>query len=111
MKDFEATLKGDSERAIAWREIFGGDTCFLKSPLPLYVNLPGRPKTLVYELDIDLLTADQRQRLVTHLAQEFGQSQAFVNDHLDGIGCPILAEHLLLTIHNPLRWLDWDWDE
>jgi len=104
--DFEATIRGDSERAATWREVLGTETVKIKSPFPVAVSLPGDIKTTAYQVDLRLLTAEQRARLVTHLAERFGYTAHDVDRDLDEIGCPILAEDVTLTVHNPQRWFD-----
>lgn len=103
-KDFTATIVKKGERADEWQEILGSTTINIKSPLPSYANLPGKPKELIYELDLALLTAGQRYRLVTHLSTKFNMWADEVEAHLDRVGCPILAEDVTITVHNPQRW-------
>lgn len=105
-KDFTATISqsADPERAAAWREVFGGDTVILKSPIPGRANLPGKGETEVYEIDIAALTPEQRQRLITHLAAKFELDPDDVDGNLDQHGCPILSTDVWVTIHNPQRW-------
>ena len=105
-KDFTATITGDSEWAEMWRRVHGCDTVYLKSFIPGFADLPGKPDTLIYELDVALLTDEQRQRLVQHIADTFGLDMAEVDRDLDIIGCPVLAEDLTVTVHNPQRWVD-----
>lgn len=104
--DFEAIIRGDSERAATWRAVLGTETVKIKSPLPVAVSLPGDIKTTAYQVDICLLTAEQRQRLVAHLAARFGYTVHDVDRDLDDIGCPILADDVVVTVHNPQRWFD-----
>lgn len=103
--DFTARIDGDDERTAAWRAVFGDDTIPLRSPIPHMANLPGRGEELVYLLDIEALTADQRGRLVQHIASRFDYPAEEVDATLDDHGCPILAEHVTVTIANPWRWL------
>lgn len=109
MNDFTATISNRSnpDRAIAWRTVFGSETIVLKSPIPSLAKLPGRlTTTLIYEVDIRALTVEQRKRMVAHLAEKFGYEAHVVENALDTEGCPILAEDVFVTIHNPQRWLD-----
>ena len=103
--DFTARIDGDDERPAAWRAVFGDDTVPLRSPIPQMTNLPGRGEELVYLLDIAALTADQRGRLVQYIASKFNYPAEEVDATLDDHGCPILAEHVMVTIANPWRWL------
>ena len=102
--DFEAKIRGNSERAETWRRILGSETVNIKSPIPSVASLPGKGETTIYELDIKLLTAEQRQRLVAHLAERFGYTPHDVDRDLDDIGCPILNEDISVIIHNPQKW-------
>ena len=103
--DFTARIDGDDERTAAWRAVFGDDTIPLRSPIPHMANLPGRGEELVYLLDIEALTVEQRGRLVQHIASRFDYPAEEVDATLDDHGCPILAEHVTVTIANPWRWL------
>ena len=105
-QDFEATIRADSERAEIWRNVFGSETVCIKSFIPSVVSVPGIGKTTAYELDIKLLTAEQRRRLVVSLAERFGYSLTDIERDLDTIGCPILADDVVVTIRNPQRWID-----
>ncbi len=103
--DFTAHIHGDDERAAAWQIIFDGTAVPLRSPIPYLARLPGRGQELVYLLDIEALTAEQRGRLVTHIANKFNIPAEEVDADLDTHGCPILAEHVTVSIANPWRWL------
>lgn len=105
-QDFEATIRADSERAEVWRKIMGSETVYIKSFIPSAVSLPGVGETTAYQLDIALLTTEQRRRLVVHLAERFGYSPSNVERDLDTIGCPILADDIVVTVRNPQRWID-----
>lgn len=95
-----ATIRVDSERAAAWREVFGGDRVPVKSILPGRANLPGKMNALVYEMDIAALTPDQRSRLVASIASRFEQDPAFVEANLDREGCPVLADDVTVSATN-----------
>jgi hypothetical protein len=103
-KDFTATISGNSERAEVWRQILGTETVNIKSPFPSVANLPGKPTAKVYELDINLLSDEQRERLVNHISSQFNLSIADVSRDLNEMGCPLLAEDLTITVHNPQKW-------
>ncbi len=105
VSDFTARIDSDNERAVAWQIVFGGATVPLRSPIPHLARLPGRGEELVYLLDIEALTAEQRGRLVTHIANKFNIPAEEVDADLDTHGCPILAEHVTVSIANPWRWL------
>lgn len=103
--DFTAHIDSSDERAAAWLRIFDDTAVPLRSPIPHLARLPGRGEELVYLLDIEALTADQRGRLVQHIAGKFDIPAAEVDADLDTHGCPILAEHVTVSIANPWRWL------
>jgi hypothetical protein len=86
--------------------VFGTDTVHLRSPFPREANLPGNEVKLIYELDIDLLTTDQRQALAAHLSVKFGYTEGFVNENLDAMGCPILADDVSVSLDNPMKWIE-----
>lgn len=95
-----ATIKPEAERAAWWLETFGGYRCPVKSIIAHRANLPGHPDALVYEMDIAALAPEMRERLVASIAKRFGQDPAFVEASLDDIGCPILAEDVVVTTTN-----------
>lgn len=103
-KDFVAHLTGDGERVAAWRSIFGDSQIYIRSPFSVLANLPGIGEAAIYELDLELLTAEQRQRLVNHIANKFNVPADEVERDLDTVGCPILAEDVFVAVHNPQRW-------
>jgi hypothetical protein len=103
--DFAARIDSSDERAAAWQIVFDGAAVPLRSPIPHLARLPGRGEELVYLLDIEALTAEQRGRLVAHIAAKFNIPAKEVDADLDTHGCPILAEHVTVSIANPWRWL------
>jgi len=72
---------------------------------PLRADLPGLGRALVYELAIEALTAEQRQRLAALLAGRFGLPAADVERDLAVVGCPILADGCVVIIEHAQRWL------
>ena len=105
MKDFQASISKTSERAETWLAVFGSKTIPLKSPIPYKANIPEKGSVYVYDLDLSLLTQEQRQRLVIHIAKRFDYEESFVDKELDSMGCPILAEDVTIIIHNPQKWI------
>jgi hypothetical protein len=104
-KDFVVTIRGGTERAREWVELFGTTRVCVRSPIPHRANLPGRPGALVYELDLAELTPAARARLVAYLAAKFGIPVAEVDLELEAHGVPILADDCSVAVHNPQRWL------
>lgn len=103
-KDFTVTVT-DPARAAEWEAVLGTARLHVRSPIPSRANLPGKPGAEIYLLDLELLTPEQRQRLVAHLAERFGLPVEFVEKNLDVQGVPILAEHCVVAISNPQKWL------
>jgi hypothetical protein len=102
-KDFTVMIC-NPERAVEWEAILGTIRVHVKSPIPSRANLPGHPDALIYELDLGFLDADQRQRLVAHLAEKFGFSEDEVEAALDEHGVPILAGDCVVSVTNPQCW-------
>lgn len=86
----------DPERKAFWEGIFGGDTVPIESILPICVSVPGRSHVSAYMLDLDVITDEQRERLIQGLAQKFGLDEAFVESEIDRQGVPILCEHVMM---------------
>lgn len=85
-------------RAETFRQVFGTDTVVIQGPTPRLAQLPGLGETYVYLLDLDCLTADQRSKLVSHLAVTFGIAVDEVESDLDTVGMPILAEDCMVNV-------------
>lgn len=105
MKDFTATIREDSPRAADWIKVLGSREAELKHPLPAIGVFPGVGAKEFYELDIAALTSEQRARLIAHLSERFQVPREEVESELDKVGCPILAEDIIITISSPGRWL------
>lgn len=106
--DFWAIVT-DPQAAGRWRAILRVDDesprVPLMSPVPHIGDLPGIGRALLYRVAIDLLTTDERSRLVAHLAERFGESIQDVADHLDTEGLPIRASTCSVVIQNVQRWV------
>jgi hypothetical protein len=102
-KDFTVTITNE-ERAAEWEETLGTRTVHVKSPLPSMATLPGYPAAMIYELDLEMITPEQRERLVAHLAQKFGIPADEVAAQLDQHGVPILADDCTVMVRHPQRW-------
>lgn len=103
-QDFTATITNPERRA-EWEDILGTATVHVKAPFPTKADLPSHPDALVYELDLDFLTEEQREKLVIHLAVKFGLPSEYVGKNLDVHGVPILAKDCVISVANPQRWL------
>lgn len=84
-------------RAEIWRRIYGTDVIPLKSFVPQRGSLPGKPDALFYEVDTRVITPEQRARLVDYLSEAFNQERSFVENNLDLIGVPVLADDVMVS--------------
>ena len=101
-RDFRVIVH-NPERIVEWMAVFGTNILYVKSPIPFFADLPGRPNTLVYELDLAQYTDEQRHRLVQHIAAKFHIDPLTVEIDMEQ-GVPILAEDCNVSVSNPLRW-------
>ena len=102
-KDFTATITNPA-RAAEWEALLGATTVYIKSPLPIPASLPGHPPATIYELDLDLITDEQRQRLIQHFHLKFGVPKDTIMQTLDEMGVSILAADCVITVANPQKW-------
>lgn len=102
-KDFEVTIY-DEERKKNFIKVFGTNTIKVKSPIPTTIIIPNGEETLAYFLDLDLITKEEREKLIENISERFNQSIDFVRENLDKMGVPILKESCSLIIKNPQRW-------
>lgn len=100
-KDFTVTIC-EPERRAMFEAVFGTATVHVESPFPTKANLPGRPDSLIYELDLESITPEQREKLVAFLAEKFGISAEEVDALLEAHGVPILADDCVVGVTNPL---------
>ena len=100
-KDFTVTVC-EPERRAMFEAVFGTATVHVESPFPTKANLPGRPDSLIYELDLESITPEQREKLVAFLAEKFGISAEEVDALLEAHGVPILADDCVVGVTNPL---------
>jgi hypothetical protein len=103
-KDFKCIIT-ETTRAAEWQKHLGTTTVYVKSPIPSWASLPGIPRAQIYELDLELLTPVQRENLVIWLAEKFDLPADEVRADLEKYGVPILAEHCVVTVEHPHRWL------
>jgi hypothetical protein len=87
-----------SDRYEAWIEVLGSNEAPLTSPYPMTASAPGIAQGAFYSLDIAALSVVQRTRLIAYLARRFELPEEEVARDLDTIGCPIVAEHVSVTI-------------
>lgn len=104
-KDFVVSVS-DPERAKFFQEVFGRTEVCVKSPVPTLAGLPGfdEPQP-VFFLDLELITPEERERLIQHISQRWNIPSQEVAAQLDEHGVPILDQHCYVAVHNPQRWL------
>lgn len=91
------TVHGPPERVASFERVFGSTTVPVLQllPAPVYASLPiGR--RLVYELDVDALSGEQRRRLIEYAAGRFGIPIDEAEAELEH-GFPILADDCSFT--------------
>lgn len=104
-KDFTVRIT-NPQRAAEWQAVFGTTTVCVRSPFPHFGNLPGFSEPqLLYLLDLDEITPEQRLALVMHIAEKFSLPAEEVEAALDTDGVPLLAQDCTAVISNPQRWL------
>jgi len=101
------SLNPHSERAGEWRIIFGRlDHIPVHGYAPVLADLPDRPRSACYMLDLARITVVERILLVSVLAKRFKLSPRLVEHDLDRYGCPIPATDTLTLIpaHFASKW-------
>ncbi len=88
---FTAVLNSQSPRYSDWRHVLGHDSVPIKSPQVAKANLGDELDVEVYQLDIEALSPEQRDRLVNFVALKFGVAPVKVEEQLESIGFPIRA--------------------
>ncbi len=89
------------ERRQFWLAVLHTDTVPITAIIPVWADLPGQPETQVYFLDLEAITADERRRLIRHLASRFNLPRHYVAANLNRQGVPILAEDVSLITTDP----------
>lgn len=118
MNQATATISENSPRALDWLGIFDRlHSILLQSPIPIRCDLPGKSGALCYMLDVKAITTDERQRLIDHIVRRFNLPGEKVEQDLDQMGMPILAEDVQVMIPAALAFSmmddmadDDDWD-
>ncbi len=103
-KDFTVTLFG--ERGEEYEKVIGTRTINVRSPFPEARRLEGKAESeLVYMVDLDLLTDEQRKKLIEHVANKFGADVRAVEAAINALGLPIRASETVVTVDHPQKWL------
>lgn len=92
----------DRARAELWRSVFGINVAPIKSIIPKLVNLPGRPNTLCYMLDLEALADEQKKKLYEALSKKYNVliTVVILLVESDG-GLPIPAEGVTVESTDP----------
>lgn len=85
------------DRLALWQAVFGGDEVPIVSIVPKVGSFPGVGEQRFYELDLKVILAEQRRRLVLSIADKFNQSPDYVEANIDLIGVPILAADVVVS--------------
>jgi hypothetical protein len=97
-KAIEAVLSESSERYADWMQVFGTNRVEVLNARGFIADLPGKPQTEVYLLNLHALSEEQSERLVLHLAEKFDSNAVDVAVELERVGLPILAEDVCMVI-------------
>lgn len=85
----------DSVRAAEWLVVHRSLTVPIVSPVAELTVMNGLGVVPIYKLDVTALGADERERLIQHVAAKFGLADAHVASDIAGEhGVPLLAEGL-----------------
>ena len=85
----------DEPRRSLWSVVFPGARVPIKSMLTQKVNVPGHLNADAYMLDLDVITDDQREGLITVISARFQIPIDEVRSELRQ-GVPILAEGVMV---------------
>jgi hypothetical protein len=103
-KDFRVTIT-NPEREEEFLKVFGRTTVNVESPIPHMASIPGKGRCRIYKLDLNLISEEEREKLVAHIAEKFKLNPEFVKAELARAGLPILADECTVVISNPQRWI------
>ncbi|MGB9181842.1 MAG: hypothetical protein WCB68_21610 [Pyrinomonadaceae bacterium] len=98
MSSFKAFILESSPRSGEWLKVFGGRDVRVLGPLPKLAQVCGTEDVEIYLLDLDALTEEQRERLVTHLSEKFKIGREELEREIAEKGVPILAEDVGVPI-------------
>lgn len=95
-----------SERFEAWQSVFGRYELPIVSPIPEIVCVPDYGFTRAYALDLDEVTAEDRERLIEHIAKRFELSVDYVAERIEQLGVPILADGVIVVMDDSCNFGD-----
>jgi hypothetical protein len=92
MSTITATLSPTSPRYWSWYRVFGSNQVTLVQP----PDAPDAKPGMFYALDVSVLDAGQRKRLIVYVARLFKMEVQDAAATIDSGGCPILAEDVII---------------
>lgn len=106
--DVRVVIDEDSPRAADFMKVFGRRDVPVRSMIPSWVMVPDHDKPVkAYMMDLSQITPEEREKLVQHIAGRFGPLlDDEINEQLDSVGMPILADECTLVVQHPLTWID-----
>lgn len=94
----------DPERVETFTKVFGSATVCVKSLATKTITTPDHDEIEAYMLDLDLITSEQLDSLIVHIAQRFGLLEDVVREMINAQGVPILQMNTTLAVTD-LRFL------
>lgn len=97
------TVIGPPERVKATESVFGSATVPVKQlfAVPHWATLPGVGEAKVYDVDVEALTPEQRERLIDYGCERFGLARDEAERELERHGFPILADNTTFSSDRP----------
>jgi hypothetical protein len=77
-----ATIHDERRRAL-WSEVFPGGVMPIQVPVTCKVNVPGHESVDAYMLDLDAISDEQREGVITIIAKTFNMATIYLT-HLRG---------------------------
>jgi hypothetical protein len=99
----EVTISGP--RGDEWERVCGTRQFPVTTWEPIRANLPGKPNSLVWMMNLQLMDSDTLAKIVAHLSQKFGIPVQEIEAEMAAHGNPILAEDAFVVLNDPQRWV------
>jgi len=90
----------DPIRIVLWTRIFGQPTVPITSILPMRINVKSifeEKEIVAYFLDLNAITDEQKQAVVTYISIEFKLPREEVERNLETHGVPILSTGITVS--------------
>ena len=87
----------DEVRLALWSEVFPGGVVPIQVPVTVKVNVPDHENVDAYMLDLDAISDEQREGVITVIAKTFNIPAEEVRNEIDQ-GVPILAEGVSVLV-------------